>query len=163
MSMDLEEQYDKIYRYCYFRLGNRQAAEDITQETFLRFLESKTYANIGKSLQYLYTTARNLCIDEYRRRLLQQKYIQEPVSEEVAEDWEDRELPQETLILTMAVREALKVLPETDQELLLLRYANEVPVAVIARLFGSSRFAVYRKIENALERLRKTLKKEDFL
>lgn len=40
MSMDLEEQYDKIYRYCYFKVHQRETAEDITQETFLRFLDS---------------------------------------------------------------------------------------------------------------------------
>jgi len=34
--MDLEEQYDKIYRYCYFKVRHCQTAEDITQETFLR-------------------------------------------------------------------------------------------------------------------------------
>ncbi len=39
--MDLEEQYDKIYRYCYFKVRRRETAEDITQETFLRFFESK--------------------------------------------------------------------------------------------------------------------------
>ena len=35
--MDIEEQYDKIYRYCYFKLYDTQLAQDITQETFLRF------------------------------------------------------------------------------------------------------------------------------
>ena len=45
MSMDkrreIEEQYDKIYRYCYFKLQKREIAEDITQETFARlFLQS---------------------------------------------------------------------------------------------------------------------------
>ena len=45
MSMDkrreIEEQYDKIYRYCYFKLQKREIAEDITQETFTRlFLQS---------------------------------------------------------------------------------------------------------------------------
>lgn len=35
--MDIEEQYDKIYRYCYFKLHDMQLAQDITQETFLRF------------------------------------------------------------------------------------------------------------------------------
>ena len=33
-NLDLEAQYDKIYRYCYFKLGSRETAEDITQETF---------------------------------------------------------------------------------------------------------------------------------
>ena len=51
--MDLEEQYEKIYRYCYFRLRHQQMAEDITQETFLRFLESGNYCERGKKLRYI--------------------------------------------------------------------------------------------------------------
>ncbi|MCR4897306.1 MAG: RNA polymerase subunit sigma-24, partial [Lachnospiraceae bacterium] len=36
--MDFEKAYDKIYKYAYFRVGDRATAEDITQEAFLRFL-----------------------------------------------------------------------------------------------------------------------------
>ena len=67
--MDYEAQYDKIYRYCYYKVNNAAVAEDITQETFLRFLENSTYKENGKELNYLYTIARNLCIDEYRKRV----------------------------------------------------------------------------------------------
>ncbi len=42
-SLDMEEQYDRIYCYCYFRLHSQQAAEDITQETFLRYLENERF------------------------------------------------------------------------------------------------------------------------
>lgn len=70
--MDLEEQYDKIYRYCYFKLRHQQKAEDITQETFLRFLENTAYREQGKRLQYLYTIARNLCMDEFRKMTYEQ-------------------------------------------------------------------------------------------
>ena len=64
--MDIEQQYDKVYRYCYFKVQDKYLAEDITQETFLRFFNSD-YKARGKELAYLYTIARNLCIDEYRR------------------------------------------------------------------------------------------------
>lgn len=50
MREDMDEQYDKIYRYCYMKLKHRQAAEDVTQETFLRFLENNTYKDIGKEI-----------------------------------------------------------------------------------------------------------------
>ena len=43
--MDLEEQYDKIYRYCYFKVRHCQTAEDITQETFLRFFNKQLSLN----------------------------------------------------------------------------------------------------------------------
>ena len=78
--MDYEAQYDKIYRYCYFKLHNQTVAEDVTQETFLRFLESSTYKEQGRELNYLYTIARNLCIDESRKRVF------EELPEETSED-----------------------------------------------------------------------------
>ena len=42
MGLDMDQHYEKIYKYCYFRLHNRDLAEDITQETFLRFFTSDT-------------------------------------------------------------------------------------------------------------------------
>ena len=61
MSLDLSEQYDKIYRYCYFKVNDRCAAEDLAQETFLRYFSHTPYISRGKQLAYLYTIARNLC------------------------------------------------------------------------------------------------------
>lgn len=43
MAFDIDEQYDKIYRFCYLRVKHRETAEDITQETFLRYLERPQY------------------------------------------------------------------------------------------------------------------------
>ena len=43
--LDLQEQYDKIYRYCYFKLYDRNLAEDITQETFLKYYEHYSFNN----------------------------------------------------------------------------------------------------------------------
>lgn len=152
MSMDLEEQYDKIYRYCYFKLQRRDLAEDITQETFLRFLESKTYQNRGQALQYLYTIARNLCWDEYRRQPTQ------PLPEELADAG-----CEEQLVLGLALRAALQELPEEERELVLLRYVNEVPVKVIGEVLGLSRFAVYRRTSAVLQKLQQKLGKEEEL
>jgi len=57
--MDLEKTYDKIYRYVYFRVGDRMIAEDITQESFLRFIGK--YGSLHDyEIKYLYTIARNM-------------------------------------------------------------------------------------------------------
>ena len=63
--MNLEDQYDRIFKYLYFRLHDRHIAEDLTQEAFLRFLLSRTYRDENRQLQYLYTIARNLCNQHY--------------------------------------------------------------------------------------------------
>lgn len=148
--MDLEEQYDKIYRYCYFKVRQRELAEDITQETFLRFLESSGYTDTGRSLHYLYTIARNLCIDAHRRR-----------PAEALEEEPPGHDPEEDMVKQISIRLALSQLKDTDRELLLLRYANEVPVSVIGKLYGISRFAVYRKLLQASNNLKSNLEKED--
>lgn len=48
MSMDEKTLYDKIYRYCYYRLGQAELAEDITQEAFLRLWEDRRYREQGR-------------------------------------------------------------------------------------------------------------------
>lgn len=158
-AKEIGEQYDKIYRYCYFKLHKRELAEDITQETFLRFLESRDYHNEGKALRYLYTIARNLCIDEYRKKKLQglaeefneTKSVGNRAGYNAAGDMEEK------VITSMTVRAALSDLEEEERELVLLRYVNEVPVSVICNLYHMSRFSCYRKLKRILKTLEEKL------
>ena len=144
--MNYEEQYDKIYRYCYFRVRNEVIAEDITQETFLRFLENNTYQEKGYALHYLYTIARNLCVDEYRKR------VEVPLIQDVKE-----ESLENVWIEQLSVRFALEKLTEEERELILLRFVNEVPISVICKLQECSRFALYRKINRILKKLKQDI------
>lgn len=150
MSLDIEEQYDKIYRYCYFKLHSRELAEDVTQETFLRYLEHYNCITAASTLKCLYTIARNLCVDEYRK--LQTESIEESASDNTME---------EKLITNLTVRAALSRLAPDLQELLLLRYVNEVPVSALGKIYGLSRFAIYRKLASASNTFREELRKED--
>ena len=165
-DLDLDEQYDKIYRYCYFRIHQREAAEDITQETFLRFLENETYRNTGKKLQYLYTIARNLCIDAYRKEKKQALFngfldeIEKGAGAKVLKRAEEESL-EERLVDSIALRQVLEELSEEDREMILLRYVNQVSVGAIAGIFGMSRFAVYRRLKENLRRLRESFDRED--
>lgn len=151
VSFDIEKQYDKIYRYCYFKLHSRELAEDVTQETFLRYLEHYNCITTVSALKYLYTIARNLCVDEYRK----------PRTEPMDESIRDYTM-EEKLITNLTVRTALSKLAHDEQELLLLRYVNEVPVSALGKIYGLSRFAVYRKITSASNKFREELRKEDY-
>ena len=151
----IKKQYDKIYRYCYFKLHNRELAEDITQETFLKYLERYRFSSPETALKYLYTIAGHLCIDQYRR----------PAVLPLEETAEQSSPPsgEDALLTAIAVRSALGEMTPEEQELLLLRYVNEVPVGVIAKLFGISRFTLRRKLLAASETLKNKLGEEDFL
>ena len=144
MTLDIDTQYDRIYRYCYYRLRSREEAEDVTQETFLRYFASDTYQDTGQTLQYLYTIARNLCVDENRRQPNQ------PLPEDLPSE-------EEEPIAALALRGELEKLSPEDRELVLLRYVNEVPVGTLCKLYGASRFALYRRLRGILKRLKQGL------
>lgn len=155
MSMDkrkeIEEQYDKIYRYCYYKLQKREIAEDLTQETFLRFLESPNYHNEGKALRYLYTIARNLCIDEYRKKKYQILEGEFDGEKTAGLDMEEK------AVISLTVRAALLELEGDERELMLLRYVNEVPISVLCGIYHMSRFSCYRKLKRIVKVLKEKL------
>ena len=151
MSLSLQEQYNKIYKYCYFKVNDSYLAEDLTQETLLRFFEQNSYINRGKPLAYLYTIAGNLCIDSFRKRKEQPLTDDEAVTDAAIE----------TLESTMMVKGAIATLPNDFQEILLLRYSSELSMKEICWITGLSRFAVRRKINGALERVKIFLREED--
>lgn len=60
--------YDDVYRYCYYRVGDTDLAQDLTAEVFVRMVEKLgCYQDRGRPLlAWLYTIARNLVVDTHR-------------------------------------------------------------------------------------------------
>ena len=151
--MDLEELYDKLYRYCYMKTRHPQTAEDLTQEAFLRFLRTRDVSEIKKQTAYLYTIARNLCVDFYRTK---QALPLEQAEQAAAGDREEGDT------VRIALEQALEQLPEEDRDLIFLRYTNEVSAAETGKILGLSRFAVYRREKQILKKLRTQFDWRDF-
>ncbi len=140
--MNIEKEYDNIFRYALCRTGNRHDAEDITQEAYLRYLQHEEYHN-GRERQILYTIVRNLCIDLHRKP--------KSVPEEDIPSEED--IPQK-----VALRLAMDRLSDDDREIVVLRFVNEEKISDIARLFNTSRFTMSRRIKDIVNRLKNELK-----
>ena len=95
-------------------------------------------------MNYLYSIARNLCIDYFRRKPeceLKEDYPVPPLEKNYIE-------------------EALDKLGEEDRELLFLRYTNEESVNDIAKHYGVSRFVINRRIKKALNNLKEVYENE---
>lgn len=151
MSVNLQTEYDKIYKYCYFKVRNKDIAEDLTQETFLKYFSQNSYINKGKPLAYLYTIAKNHCIDYFRQK--QTETLDDDI---VFDDKTD------TVITNIVVRQAVNSLDSALAEMILLRFGSGLGISEIGAILGISRFAVYRSINSALKQLKQLLKEEDF-
>lgn len=152
--MDLQEQYNKLLRYCYMKTKDRYLAEDITQESFLKFWQSKSYKDTGKEMAYLYTIARNLCTDAFRRPVWDDiechKEIEDSSSGILCSLIEDR----------IVLENALEQLPDAWREMIVLKYVSGLSDKDIGQMFGISRFAVHRRVRNSLNILKEGMDKE---
>lgn len=147
MAEDLDDIYNKIYRYCFYKVRNSAIAEDITQEAFLKYFAQNKMLKQGEDMAYLYTIAKHLCIDFFRKRR----------DDALTEDYpqEDFRNNSDTKI---AVREALERLAKQQKEILILRYLSGLSVNETAEIMEISRFKVYRLEKAALAEMKKYLK-----
>ena len=139
--MNIEDEYDIIFRFCYWKVRDQALAEDLTQETFLRWLDSG-YQENGKRIRYLYTIARNLCIDESRKS--------KPV--ELLEELPDpngENDPKDKVFLAQVIEQ----LAEEELELLVMRYVNQDSIGTICEITGQSRFALFRKLQKIRKKI----------
>lgn len=148
----IRDNYDAIYRYCYWKIGNSSDAQDISQDAFLRFIENlSNYTNQGKPLALLYTIARNLCINWHKKTkpcsLEETQSIADASSLNVYEQIENE----------LSLQRHINELPEEQQEAILLRYGQELKINDIAVITGTSRFVVMYRLRNALASLKKSL------
>lgn len=152
MELFVRRYYPQILKYCSFHCGDTQQAEDLTQETFLRFFRALAgYAYKGKTLNYLYTIARNLCIDQWEKdREIRMEKLPEKGEEEMTEV--DERLMMDT---------ALWHLPKAMREVIVLRFFQELKIKEIAQILNIAVPTVKYRLKKALELMRQELGKEE--
>lgn len=147
----VRENYQDVYRFLYSKTSSVRDAEDITQETFLRYIKGTSASErTSKGRAYLFAIARNAAIDFFR--------TQKPQHEILTNSLEDT-LPDKSQE-TDDFGQLIQGLPEEMREILSLKYAQGFNTNEIADITGMSRFAVRRRIEKAFSLLKNTWKEE---
>ncbi len=146
------EIYDRhapqIYRYIYHRLGNQALAEDLTSEVFVRFLHARVAPD--NLVAYLYRSAHNVIVDYVRRN---PRFL-EPLDEQVVAEHSDPAQLAELEAERQRLRRAILRLTPDQQQVIVLRYIEELPNAEIARVLGKPEGAVKALQHRALASLR---------
>lgn len=146
-----------VYRYVRFRLATREAAEDVTEETFLKALRSLRRYDPARSAPrtWLLRIARNAVIDHLRK--LKRTRSLHVSLDRIPDLVSDARSPEERLLVEERVRRllnAVRTLREADQEVLSLRYGAGMSNPEIAETLGITTNAAAVRVHRALSRLR---------
>jgi RNA polymerase sigma-70 factor (ECF subfamily) len=107
-----------LVRYLTRRLGDRDWAEEIAQETFLRALRQETIVN---ERSWLFAVATNLVRDEARKDIRRRRHLELLAAEQQDAHVEAPDVTMERALDAADARRALDALTERDRQALLLR------------------------------------------
>lgn len=154
-----------IFRFIYRSVGDRERAEELVQDVFLRVVNAaEGYKATAKFTTWLYTIARNVCIDEARRRGRRPTVsLDAPLKDDPGTTFLDRlvdasarggtsELAREAFLEHL--REGLTTLPDEQREVFLLRQFEGMRFVDIAKMLGVSDNTVKSRMRYALQALR---------
>lgn len=149
--------YKKILTYCYYHYSDKDYAEDLTQETFIRFFTKfPDYHYKGKTLNYLYTIARNLCKD-YLKKTKELPLEKTDFIQEISSD----DYHTEHILNKIFIEELLKQLPNASSEVIILYYFDELKLAEISDTLQIGLPLVKYRLKQAKKQLEELLRKEE--
>lgn len=150
-----DELADAIFRHCWFRIGDREKAKDLMQDTLTKswqyIAEGATVNNLKA---FLYRVANNLIIDEYRKK----KELS--LDNLMAEGFEPGFDEIKTTEQGIDARLALNVINQLDEKYrgaILMRYVDELSPKEIADITGENENNVSVRIHRGIKQLQELL------
>ena len=152
----LYEQYlPGVYRYVLYRVGDRENAEDLTEDIFQKALSGYARYDSRKASfsTWLFSIARNTVIDYYRRHAREAKLSREIETDIPANTGSPEDDAARTEDLGK-LKECLLKLNPNEQEIISLKFSGSMTNRDIARLTGLSESNVGTILCRALRKLR---------
>jgi RNA polymerase sigma-70 factor (ECF subfamily) len=148
------EHAEPLLRFVAFRVGDREIAQDIVADTFVRVLRSRSRFDPRKSSEktWIYGIALNLVRDHMRREKVAERAY------EAAADSDGNSYDATQFIADRdELRQALAVLSEAEREVAALRFGADLTVPEIAKVIGEKVSTVEGRLYRALNKLRVAL------
>ena len=153
--------YDEIRLYAVRLTGDSAWADDLVQETYLRFLQVKEGIQPSSQRAWLYRTARNLFIDQFRRQKRTRK-IQDVMKSDILPDMNQQRSSQPHHALEQEesygeVFDAVDLLPVRQREVILLKFQQGLSYDEISQITGDTKTTIGWLLHEAITKLRKKL------
>lgn len=143
---------DAIFRFALMKVSDRDIAADLSQEVFMRFWQAlRAGTTLRNDRALLYTIARNLIIDWYRKK---KESSLDAMQEGGFDPTGGDEVPILEHAQTQEVLKAVQILDEASREAVLLRYVDGFSPAEIGALRNETANAISVRISRALAKVR---------
>lgn len=160
-----------VYNFVLRQVRDRGVAEDLTQDVFVRVVQSAAdFRHSARFSTWVYTIARNLCIDQLRKASLRRHpSLDQPgagsaedgptLGERTADPHPERAVDRAVIggEVGRRIQVAVEELPDDQREVFLLREVGNVPFKDISTMIGVPENTVKSRMRYALERLQKAL------
>lgn len=154
-----------VFNFILRFVGLRETAEDLLQEVFLRVVKgAENYQRQAKFTTWLYTIARNLCVDNSRRmKHRRAQSLDAPLSKSndsgsLLDVVADEQIPSDRRAgsseLAGKMKQAIGRLSEEQREVFLMREFLDMPFKQISQVVGVPENTVKSRMRYALEKLR---------
>lgn len=159
----------KIYGFIYSKVSDRDVANDIFQDTFIKViktLKSKSYNEEGKFLPWVMRIAHNLVIDYFRKNKKMPLY-RETEEFSVFSVMTDDSLTIENQLIAnqveLDIQKLIEELPEDQKEVLVMRMYKDMSFKEISEITGVSINTSLGRMRYALMNLRKVIDKHQII
>lgn len=145
----IEDNLDYLVRFAYYRLGNRNEAEDIVYDVILKFLENNRRDIKPESVRlYLFKTVYNLCVDRTRTGKQNLIPIESIDIEESPEDGPDQEEADR-------INACLERLPSREAEIIRMNVIDGLSFVEISNLLSIPQSTAKSRFKSGMDKLRK--------
>lgn len=151
---------DEIFRFILMRVSNKEEAQDLTSEVFLKTWQYVSAQNkqIDNVRALLYRVGRNLVIDYYRTSGREVQAFDEKEFEKIVDNTVDLEQSISKKSDLQIVFSSLNKLSDEDKELIIMRYVQDLSVAEIAKVLGKRKGSVRVCLHRAVKRIKSILR-----
>jgi RNA polymerase sigma-70 factor (ECF subfamily) len=152
-----EAHFDRIYRYVYLKIGDREEAEDMTQQVFLRALGSVTSFKYHGTpfTAWLFRIAHNQMVDYLRKKTRRPATVE--IDETVPCEANDPVRMTELSMSIEQLHQATQNLTRAQREVISMRFAGGLSIEEVARAMGKNPGAIKALQHAAVQALRKQL------
>ena len=162
--MDLENLFETYFRrlvyFSFQMVGNKEAAEDIVQEVFLKYYQHKEDTVVNEVLPYLYSSVKNASLNALRHQKIKAKYQEQAAVPEIEENYIMATITKAEVVAELYA--ALETLPEGCKKISYLSFIEEKKNQEIAQELGISVTTVKSQKQRSLQLLRLRLNPEIF-